>query len=86
MTHHQFKPSGVCSTLIEFDLDDQNRIHNTRFTLGCYGNLKAISKLTEGMEAEKAISILKGNQCKNKGTSCADQYTKALEAALSGNA
>ena len=83
MEHYEYKPSGVCSTLIEFDLDDNNVIHNTKFTNGCNGNLKAISKLTEGMEANKVISILKGNLCKERGTSCADQYTKTLEAALS---
>lgn len=86
MEHYAYKPSGVCATLIEFDLDQDDRIHNTKFTNGCNGNLKAISKLTEGMEAKEVIRILKGNLCKEKGTSCADQYTKALEAALSERA
>ena len=86
MEHYSYKPSGICATLIEFDLDQDDCIHNTKFTNGCNGNLKAVSKLTEGMKAEKAISILKGNQCKDKGTSCADQYTKALEAALAQRA
>lgn len=84
MRHYEYKPSGICASLISFDLDDENKIHNTKFTNGCDGNLKAISKLTEGMDAEKVISIVKGNQCRQKGTSCADQYSKALEAALAG--
>ena len=86
MEHFEYRPSGICASLIEFDLDDENKVHNTRFTNCCNGNLKAVSKLTEGMDAEKVISILKGNLCGNKGTSCADQYTKALEAALAKRA
>ena len=86
MEHFEYRPSGICASLIEFDLDDEKKVHNTRFTNGCNGNLKAVSKLTEGMDAEKVISILKGNLCGNKGTSCADQYTKALEAALAKRA
>ena len=83
MKHYQYKPSGVCSTLIDFDLDEQDRIHNVKYTNGCDGNLKAISKLTEGMEATKVIELLGDNQCKDKGTSCADQFSKALRKALS---
>ncbi len=86
MKHYEYKPSGICASLIEFDLDDENKIHNTKFTNGCDGNLKAISKLTEGKDAEEIIGILKGNQCRNRSTSCADQYSKALEAALASRA
>ena len=64
-------------------LDEQDRIHNVKYTNGCDGNLKAISKLTEGMEATKVIELLSDNQCKDKGTSCADQFSKALRKALS---
>ncbi|MBR6916683.1 MAG: TIGR03905 family TSCPD domain-containing protein, partial [Clostridia bacterium] len=55
---------------------------NVSFTRGCNGNLKAISKLVEGMRAEDVIRILKGNTCGTKGTSCADQLATALEKAL----
>jgi len=46
------------------------------------GNLKGISKLVEGHDAQEIIDLLKGNQCRDKGTSCPDQLALALEAAL----
>ncbi len=82
MKNIKYTPRGVCSRLIEYDLDEENRIHNLRFTGGCNGNLKAIGKLLEGEDAERAIRILKGNDCAGRGTSCADQLTRSLEEAL----
>ena len=63
---------------VRFDLDDENRIHNLSFTAGCNGNLKAIGRLLEGADAKNAADILKGNDCGGKGTSCADQLSKAI--------
>lgn len=82
MKHYEQKLSGTCSTKVAFDLDDGNAVHNVAFTNGCNGNLKAVSKLTEGMPAERVIAILKGNTCGSGSTSCADQYAKALERAI----
>lgn len=72
-----FKPEGVCSTEIHFDVVE-DRIKNLTFIGGCPGNLKAIAKLVEGMKIDEVIEKLKGNTCQN-GTSCADQLAKALE-------
>ena len=77
---HSFTPSGVCPNKIEFDLT-QGKIFNLVFTAGCNGNLKAIAKLVEGMEAERVIALLSGNTCGYKNTSCADQLTHAIAAA-----
>ena len=77
---YSYKPQGVCAREIQFDLED-GKVSNIAFFGGCNGNLKAISKLCEGMEAEKIIEILQGNDCGGRGTSCADQFTKALAAA-----
>lgn len=82
MKHYSYKTSGVCSQVIEFDLSDDNKIHNVKFFGGCNGNLKAISKLVEGKDANNIITTLKGNTCGPRATSCADQFTKALEEAL----
>ncbi|MCR4687137.1 MAG: TIGR03905 family TSCPD domain-containing protein [Lachnospiraceae bacterium] len=73
-----FKPQGVCSMKIEFDVDDDNKLHNVAFMGGCNGNLKAIGRLVEGKDASEIAEILKGNQCGFKGTSCADQFAKAI--------
>ncbi len=76
---YEFLTQGVCAKKINFELDENNKVHNVRFTGGCNGNLKAISKLVEGMDAEKVIEILEGNICGYKNTSCADQFAKALK-------
>ncbi len=78
MKHIEFKTQGVCARSISFDLDENNIIHNCKFEAGCHGNLKAISKLVEGRSANEIISLLKGNTCRDKNTSCADQLSIAL--------
>lgn len=85
MTEYQYTPSGVCSRSISFELDEDNRIHNLSFVGGCNGNLKAIGRLLEGQTADWAIQTLQGNDCNGRGTSCADQLSKALQEALSKN-
>ncbi len=82
MKEYTYKPSGVCSTNIEYKLDDEGRIHDLKFTGGCNGNLKAIGRLLEGQDAKKSADILRGNLCGNRGTSCADQLAKALDESL----
>ena len=78
---HTFRTRGVCATAISFDLED-GIVSDVSFVGGCNGNLKAISRLVEGMEAEKVIDILSGNTCGFKKTSCADQFAIALSEAL----
>jgi len=76
--HYTYRPNGVCSSNIEFDVEN-GIVKNVKYTGGCNGNLKAISALVEGLSKEKVISILKGITCGMKGTSCSDQLAKALE-------
>lgn len=56
-------------------------IDDVEFTGGCHGNLKAIRTLVLGHNIDEIISLLRGNTCKTKNTSCADQLTYALEEA-----
>lgn len=83
VTIMRYMTKGTCSRSIDFDLDN-GVVRNIRFTGGCNGNLKGISALVDGMKAEDAISKLKGITCGMKNTSCPDQLSKALEAALAG--
>jgi uncharacterized protein (TIGR03905 family) len=62
---------------IDFEINDKV-ITDVKFTGGCNGNLKAISKLVNGMSADEISSVLLGNTCGMKGTSCADQLAKAV--------
>ena len=81
MKKFNYVPQGVCSTKISFDLIE-GKIYNLQFIGGCMGNLQAISKLVEGKSAEEIADILRGNDCRGKGTSCADQLAKAIDEAL----
>ena len=84
---YSYKTRGVCASTISFELKN-GIVTGVSFSGGCNGNLKAISKLVEGMDAQKLIDILKGNKCGFKQTSCADQLATAVEQALaeqSGN-
>ena len=84
MLELDFRPRGVCSRNIHVELNEEdNTIHHVEFLGGCDGNLKAISKLIEGMTPEDICSILRGNTCGRKTTSCADQLCLALDELVS---
>ena len=73
-----YKTTGVCARAIHFTRNDDGTITNVSFDGGCDGNLKAISKLVDGMKAEDIAAKLRGNRCGLKSTSCADQLAKAV--------
>lgn len=78
---YSYKTRGTCSVQIDFDIND-NVITNISFVGGCNGNLKAISKLVDGMTVEEIEDKLLGNICAGRGnTSCADQLAKAVREA-----
>ena len=81
MKTYRFTPRFVCSQEIRFGIED-GKLHGVQFTSGCDGNLKAIGKLVEGQDARRIAELLKGNDCSGRGTSCADQLSRAIEAAL----
>ena len=60
-----------------FDLEG-DVVRNVEFTRGCNGNLKAISKLVDGMTVDQIYNTLHGNTCGYKDTSCADQLAQAV--------
>lgn len=79
-----YRTQGTCSREIYFSIED-GKIKNIRFVGGCDGNLKAIAKLAEGMEAAKVAELLRGNTCGFKSTSCGDQLACAIDKALEQN-
>ncbi len=82
MTRFNYEPQGVCAKQISFDIEN-NLIHNICFVGGCPGNLQAVAKLAEGKNAREIADILRHNDCRGKGTSCADQLARAIDMALS---
>lgn len=77
---YKYNTSKVCAKEINFELDG-DRVKNVSFVSGCNGNLKAISKLVDGMSVDEIEEKLKGNICGSKGTSCADQLAIAVREA-----
>ncbi len=81
MFHFDYLTENTCSQLISMDLDGET-VHNIVFTGGCNGNLKTIPILLEGMTVSEINAKLSGITCGKRGTSCADQLSKAVIAAL----
>ena len=80
MSAHTYKTRGVGARQIDFELED-GALREVRFTGGCDGNLRAISKLIDGMPADEVVELLEGNTCNTKPTSCADQLVQAIKQA-----
>ncbi len=78
MQKYSYQPTGVCSQMITFSVDDGNRVTGVKFTGGCSGNTQGVSALIEGMDRDEAIKRLKGIDCRGRGTSCPDQLASAL--------
>lgn len=74
---YTYNTQGTCAKKINFDIVD-GKLHNVSFVGGCPGNLKAISMLVEGMDARKVATLFAGHDCAGRGTSCADQLSKAI--------
>ncbi len=77
---YQYRTRGTCSQMIEFEIDEQSIIRSVQFYGGCQGNTQGLSALLRGMKVEDAIARLEGIQCGMKGTSCPDQFARALKA------
>lgn len=77
---YTFVPRGVCSRAISIDLDGDT-INQVSFQGGCSGNLKAISKVVEGMSVDEVASLWEGNTCGARKTSCVDQLICGLREA-----
>ena len=78
---YSYRTNGVCSVQINFKLNN-DVVTDVEFIGGCNGNLKAISKLVNGMTVDQIEGYLKGNTCGYKPTSCADQLAIGVRTAL----
>ena len=77
---YRYRPSGVCSSEMIFDIDESTHIINELKVInGCNGNLKGVSSLVKGMKIEDVISKLSGITCGFRQTSCPDQIATALK-------
>ena len=77
--HIMYKPTGVCSQVIDVTADENDVIQQVFFIGGCNGNLQGISALVRGQKIDDVIKKLQGIRCGMKRTSCPDQLTEALK-------
>lgn len=77
---YEMRPQNVCPSKISFDLNG-DIVTNVEFTNGCNGNLKAISKVVNGMTVDQIEGFFKGNTCGPKPTSCVDQLARCVRQA-----
>ena len=77
----EYQTHGTCSRTILFEIED-NKLKNVQYIGGCNGNLQGISRLVEGMDVEEVIAKTENIHCGMKDTSCPDQLSRALRAAL----
>lgn len=76
---YTYTPQGVCSKQITIDINDDETIESISFLGGCQGNLQGISALAKGRSIDEIIAVLRGIDCRGRGTSCPDQLANALE-------
>ena len=69
---------GVCSRTVTV-VYDGDIVKDVRFDGGCHGNTQGVGALCKGRRIDELIAILKGIDCKGRGTSCPDQLALALE-------
>lgn len=74
-------PDGVCCDQINVTMDG-DVIKDVEFEGGCVGNGRALARLLAGMSADRAMEVLRGVECDDKPTSCADQFAKGLREQL----
>lgn len=76
---YTYTPHGVCSKQITIEINDDETIKGISFLGGCHGNLQGISALAKGRSIDEVIAVLRGIDCRGRGTSCPDQLANALE-------
>ena len=73
-----YRTRGTCCREIVFVVDDNDVLTSVKFVNGCSGNTQGVARLAVGRKIDEIISLLEGIQCR-AGTSCPDQFSKALK-------
>lgn len=80
--HYEVYPRGVCSTQLDFDLDQNTgSVSNIQFHGGCNGGLKTIAMLVDSWTIDQIAEKFIGVRCGAKTTSCPDQLAKEVQKA-----
>lgn len=74
-----YRTYGTCCREIIFVVDENDILTSVKFVNGCSGNTQGVSRLAVGHHIDEIIEKLEGIKCR-AGTSCPDQFAKALRA------
>lgn len=77
MERYEYKTKGVCSNKIIYEIEDST-ILNVEIVGGCPGNSLGVCSLCKNKNIDDVIEILKGIDCRGRGTSCPDQLANGL--------
>lgn len=77
MNKFTYKPKGVCSQSITFEMEE-NVVKKVVIVGGCPGNLLGISRILENKTINEIVASFQGVRCGAKKTSCPDQIAQAL--------
>lgn len=78
MPRVEYKTTGVCSSKMIVECDDNEVITKVEIIGGCPGNTQGVSRLCIGKKVDEVIELLSGIKCGPRQTSCPDQLSKAL--------
>lgn len=78
METYVYRPKGVCSKEMRFEMDG-DIIRKVTIVGGCPGNLLGISRMLENKRIDEVVSAFEGVRCGSKSTSCPDQIAAALK-------
>lgn len=76
----RYRTNGVCAAFIDLDTDGKT-VRWVELHGGCHGQGQALAAMVRGRPVLDVVKRLKGISCGIRGTSCADQLARALEAA-----
>ena len=74
----RYRTKGVCATFIDYEIID-GKVCNVQYYGGCPGGGQAVAKLVDGMPIAEAVKRMRDINCGGRGTSCADQLSRALQ-------
>ena len=77
MNTFTFKPKGVCSSQMTFEMED-DIIISVKVIGGCSGNLQGICNLLKNKSIDEVVAAFDGVKCGMKSTSCPEQMAIAL--------
>lgn len=74
-------PNGICAKRIRVELEN-DIIKEIHLAGCCDGQMNMLKRVCIGRKAEEIITLLKGNECQNRGTSCANELALCIEKEL----